>query len=132
MKAKRQSPERAIHLSILGYLRKVLIGNPVIHHSPNEFGMSGDAVARQIAKHKHLGMVSGYPDLVCHTFHGDLFFEVKAGRNDASESQEAVIADLRRLGRKVAVVRSIEDVRRALAEWGIPTRENTEPRELMP
>ena len=128
---KRQSPERTIHLAVLAYLRRVLHGNPVIHHSANELGLSGDAAARQVAKHKHLGMVPGFPDLVAFTFHGPLFFEVKAEGNTATAAQQAVHADLRRLGNRVAVVRSIEDVREHLAKWGIPTRE-THPEQWEP
>jgi len=128
---KRQSPERISHLAILDYLRGVLHGNPLIHHSPNELGLSGEAAARQVAKHKHLGMVPGFPDLVAFTFHGPLFFEVKAAANTATAPQRAVHADLTRLNYRVAVVRSIEDVRAALAAWGIPTRE-THPGEWEP
>lgn len=128
---KRQSPERQVHLAVLDYLRRVLHGNPIIHHSPNELGLSGEAAARQVAKHKHLGMVPGFPDLVAITFHGPLFFEVKAGANGVTPAQRSVHADLHRLNCRCAVVRSIEDVRRALAEWSIPTRE-THPGEWEP
>lgn len=128
---KRQSPERTIHLAVLAYLRRVLHGNPVIHHSANEIGLSGKDVARHIANAKHMGLVPGYPDLVCHTFHGDLFFEVKSEGNGLTPAQRAVHADLARLNRKVAVVRSIEDVREHLAKWGIPTRE-THPEQWEP
>ena len=129
---KRQAPERRAHLAILSYLRTVLHGNPKIHHSPNEFGMSGDGIARQIAKHKDMGMVPGWPDLVAVTFHGDLYFEVKAEGGSLSTAQKDVHADLRRLGRKVAVVRSIDDVRDHLAAWGIPTRETHPEGECIP
>lgn len=127
----RQSPERTIHLAILQFLRSTLYGGPIIHHSANEIGLSGRDVARHIANAKHMGMVPGYPDLVCHTFHGDLFFEVKAEGNSLTPAQKAVHADLIRLNRKVAVVRSIDDVREKLAEWGIPTRE-TDPDKWEP
>ena len=129
---RRQSPERAIHLAILGYLRSVLIGNPLIHHSPNEFGMSGAEIARQVAKHKDLGMVPGFPDLIVLGFHGALFFEVKAEGGSLTASQRLVHADLERLGYRVAVVRSIDDVRAALAAWGIPTRETHPEGDLIP
>ena len=130
--ASRQSPERQAHLAILGYLRAVLYGNPIIHHSPNELGLSGPAAARQVAKHKMLGMTPGFPDLVAMTFHGPLFFEIKAGRNSASPAQDAVAADLKRLGYRFAIVRSIEDTRAALAAWGIPTRETDPQGEVIP
>ena len=129
---KRQSPERRAHLAVLGYLRTVLHGNPIIHHSPNELGLSGVQAERLVGRHKQLGMVPGYPDLVAITFHGDLYFEVKAEGGSLSTAQKDVHADLRRLGRKVAVVRSIDDVREYLAAWGIPTRETRPDGELIP
>ena len=122
--------EGPVHLSVLNYLRTVLHG-AVVHHSPNAFGMAGADVARQIAKHKHMGMVPGFPDLLALTFHGPLFFEVKA-EGGLSEAQKAFHADLRRMNYRVAVVRCVEDVRCALAEWGIPTRESHPTGELMP
>ncbi len=128
----RQSPERIVHLAVLDFLRAVLFGNPVIHHSPNELGLSGAAAARQVAKHKHLGMTSGFPDLVAFTFHGPLFFEVKAEGNYPTPAQRAVHADLERMGYRCAVVRSIDDVRVALARWGIPTRETEPNGEMLP
>ncbi|ARO14420.1 hypothetical protein BVG79_01074 [Ketogulonicigenium robustum] len=128
----RQSPERAVHLAVLAYLRAVLFGNPVIHHSPNELGLSGPAAARQVAKHKHLGMTSGFPDLVAFTFHGPLFFEVKADGNYPTPIQKALHADLERLNYRCAVVRSVDDVRAALARWGIPTRETMPEGEMVP
>lgn len=129
---KREQPERLVHLAVLEYLRTFLIGNPVIHHSPNELGLSGEAAARQVAKHKHLGMCVGFPDLVAFTFHGPLFFEVKAGRNSTSQTQRECHDDLTRLGYRVAVVRSVDDVRDALARWGIPTTESRPSGELIP
>lgn len=130
---KRQSPERKAHLAVLEFLRAVLHGNPVIHHSPNELGLSGDAAARQVAKHKHLGMTPGFPDLVAFTFHGPLFFEIKAEGGSVTPAQRAVHADLSRLGYRCGVVRSVDDVRERLAAWGIPTREtHVEKWEPMP
>lgn len=125
-------PERINHLAILAYLRTALLGNPVIHHSPNELGIKGKEAARQVAKHKHLGMEPGFPDLVAFTFHGPLFFEVKAAANKPTAPQEACHADLRRMNYRVAVVRSIDDVRAALAAWGIPTRDGESGGELIP
>jgi hypothetical protein len=130
--ARMNHPERISHLAILQYLRAALLGNPIIHHSPNELGLSGQDAARQVAKHKHLGMVPGFPDLVAFTFHGPLFFEIKAAASKPTAPQESVHADLRRLNYRVAVVRSIDDVRAALAAWGIPTRDSEPKGELMP
>jgi len=94
--------EGPVHRAVLAYLSLMFPG-AVIHHSPNEFGMAGAAVARQIAKHKSLGMVPGWPDLVAMTFHGPLFFEVKA-EGGLTDAQVQVHADLRRMNYRVATV----------------------------
>jgi len=115
--AKRQSPEKKVHEDVLAYLR-LKFPKAVIHHSPNEFGASGKEIARQIAKHKKMGMAVGFPDLIALTDKGPMLFEVKAEGNYATESQKALHSDLDALGYRVAVVRSVDDVREKLAAWG--------------
>ena len=121
----RAAPERATHIAVLDYLRSVLFGNPLIHHSPNELGLSGHEAARQVAKHKRLGMRPVFPDLVVFAHAGVMFFEVKTATGRITTAQSSVRDDLHRLGfLRFATVRSVADVREALAAWGIPTREN--------
>lgn len=115
---KHVSREMPIHVGILGYLRDKF-PNAIIHHSPNEFGMSGKAVARQIAKHKRMGMVVGFPDLVVIHCGAVMGFEVKAEGNYARPSQKAVGEQFKANGAFWAVVRSKDDVRDCLAEWGV-------------
>ena len=118
----RRDVEGPIHRSILHWLRLVLPG-ALIHHSANEINISGDRVMREIGKAKALGMAKGWPDIEVLTADGPLFLEVKAPGREPSEDQSAIHAKMRRLGYRVAVVRGIEDVRAALAEWGVKTRE---------
>ena len=120
---KHRDLENPIQRAIVAYLRMAIPGNPIVHHSPNEVGMSGDEIARQIAKHKHNGMVSGFPDLVLICNAGVAFFEVKTAKGVTSEAQRTVHADLSRMGHRIAVVRSIDDVRAALDAWGIWTND---------
>ena len=82
------SPERRIHLAVLGYLR-LRLPDAAIHHSANEIGLAGKAVARQIAKAKHMGMMVGFPDLMVLWRGQALFFEVKAPGNYPTEAQKA-------------------------------------------
>lgn len=112
--------EGPIHRSILALLR-VRFPAALIHHSANEIGLSGPAVARQIAKAKNNGMVPGWPDIeVINWQHMPvLFFEVKAPGGALTPAQKAVHDQLAALGHKVAVVRSIDDTTAKLAEWGI-------------
>lgn len=116
----RTDRENPIQRAIIDYLRHVLPGC-LIHHSPNELGMSGQAAARQIAKAKHNGMLPGFPDLVVAHDGGIMFLEVKAEGNYLTENQRDVHLTLASLGHRVAVVRSIDDVRELLGKWGIPT-----------
>ena len=119
----RRDLENPIQRAIVQYLRTAIPGNPIVHHSPNEIGLSGKDVARQIAKAKLNGMVPGWPDLVVVCYPAVLFFEVKAPGGRLSPAQEQVHMDMIRLGHRVAVVRSIEDVQAALDKWAIWTND---------
>jgi hypothetical protein len=123
MPVKRIDRENPIQRAIVDYLRVAIPGNPIIHHSPNEIGLSGANVARQISKAKFNGMLPGFPDLIliCHA--GVAFFEVKAEGNGLTPAQQAVHLDLKRMGHRIAVVRSIVDVQEALDGWAIWTND---------
>jgi hypothetical protein len=116
---KHRDLEGPIHRAIVHYLRTVIPGNPIVHHSANEIGLSGVAIARQIAKNTFNGTVTGFPDLIliCHA--GVTFWEVKSEGGRLTQAQADLHAEMRRLGHRVAVVRSIEDVREYLDEWAI-------------
>jgi len=112
---KPKSVEGPIHLDVLAYLRLAL-PRAMIHHSPNEFGMSGAGIARQIAKAKHHGMVVGWPDIEVMLPGGKtLFLEIKAPKRKPTAEQVAVMAALQRLGHKVFVVRSVDEAAAAVA-----------------
>lgn len=117
----RESP---IQKAIVGYLRTCLPG-AIVHHARNEINKSGPAIARELAKAKAKGAVTGFPDLIVlpSAEIGPLFFEVKAEGNYATAPQKAFHAALDALGYRVAVVRSIDDVRERLAGWGVATKE---------
>ena len=126
----RAQPESTIHLDILRYLRTVL-PRAVIHHSPNEFGMAGDGIARQMAKARHMGTVKGWPDLEVLLNGGVMFFEVKAPGGRLTQEQRQVGDELLEAGFYWAVVRSIDDVREMLASWGVRTIESP-PQTILP
>ena len=108
---KRSYPETQAHLAILQWLRWKL-PNAIIHHSPNEFGMSGKMIARQIAKHKHLGMLVGFPDLLV-IFAGRVIgIEVKSEKGRQSEAQKGVQKSFEDNQSEYYVARSIDDVAR--------------------
>lgn len=116
---KRQDREGPIHREILAHLRASLPGAKV-HHSANSIGLSGPQIMRQIAHNEAMGTIKGWPDLTCILpGPGVVFFEVKAPGNSPDADQKALHHDLRALGCRVAVVRSVAEVDEALAEWGI-------------
>lgn len=121
-KKKRIDRESPIQIEIVGYLRSVFPPPCIVHHCRNEISKSGRSIAVEIAKAKEKGMLPGFPDILVLPFAtvGPLLFEVKAEGNYADKTQKAVHEDLRRLGYRVAVVRSVADVRESLQEWGYP------------
>ena len=118
----RRSPERSIHLAVLGYLRAVLPG-ALVHHAAQGLDIPGPAAARAVAKAKHMGMLPGWPDLEVLHRGRFLAFEVKAEGGRLSPAQSDVRAAMEAQGVPYAVVRSIDDVREALVDWGIHTTE---------
>lgn len=118
-RAKPRDIEGPIHRSILDYLRLTL-PKAVIHHSANEIGLSGKAIERVIAKAKWNGMLVGFPDIIVITAGSPAIgFEVKAPGGYPSDAQKAVGAALQAAGAHWAVVRSTDDVRECLREWGV-------------
>ncbi|EDM70812.1 hypothetical protein RAZWK3B_16760 [Roseobacter sp. AzwK-3b] len=122
---KRIDHESPIQIAIVDYLRSVLPAGCIVHHCRGEINKSGAAFMRELAKAKRKGALPGFPDLIVLPYAniGALFFEVKAEGNYADKNQRDMHEALRALGYRVAVVRSIDDVREALAEWGVGTTE---------
>lgn len=112
--------EGPIQTAIVDYLRTVM-PSAIVHHCKNEINKRGPDIAREIAKAIRRGMVPGFPDLLVLPFAnvGPILFEVKAEGNYADERQKEIHERLRGLGYRVAVVRSIDDVRECLREWGV-------------
>lgn len=104
-------PEMQAQKAILAWLR-LKLPNAVIHHSPNELGLSGKHAARQVAKHKLLGMLVGFPDLL--VIHGGRIvgLEVKSPKGRQTDAQKAVQSQFIENGAEYEVVRSADDVAR--------------------
>lgn len=113
--------EDKIQLAILEYLEIVLPPYAVVLHVPN----GGWRSLSEGIKFKLLGVRKGAADLLillppqARSF----WLEVKSPKGRVSPEQTEFGEDVRALGGGWAVVRSIEDVRNALAAWGIQTRE---------
>ena len=111
--------ETPIHVAIVDYLRAVL-PSALVWHTPN----SGKRGVVEAAVFKRMGVVAGVPDLAILTREGRLcFLEVKAEKGALSKPQEAFAAFLDSAAVPFAIVRSVEDARRALSLWGISTKE---------
>ena len=121
------SRERPIQRAVVAYLRYAL-PDAIVHHSVNEQALSGrDRRGAAIAMHnaKLDGMSPGFPDVIVLPWaHMPvMLFEVKSEGGRLTQGQRATHEHLRTLGHKIAVVRSVDDVREALADWGIASRE---------
>ena len=116
----RQDRETPVQVAIVQYLE---LTQPawIVHHCKMEINKRGKAIQIEIAKAKRKGSKAGFPDLLVLPFAhiGPLFLEVKAEGNYASPSQKDMHQQLKALGYRVAVVRSIDDVQDKLHEWGI-------------
>ena len=108
--------EGQVHMAVLAYLR-LRFPRALIHHSANETGLRGQAVARQIAKQKRMGMAPGFPDLVVLHDGEAMFFEIKAEGGRETDAQKAVREHLTAQGFRAAVVRSVQDVEECLEHW---------------
>lgn len=123
---KRTAHEAPIHRSIVAYLRQVM-PDAIVHHSAGEGVRGGAAGVMDGAKRKAMGQVAGIPDIIVLTFVpiGTLFFEVKAPGGRVSAAQGDIIQRIERFGHRVAVVQSIDDVRKQLASWGVWTNDRS-------
>lgn len=124
MSRKPVDREGPIHRACLQFLRKVLPG-ALIHHSPNEMPVAGaspksKAIAQN--KAKGLGMQPGWPDLEVFYRGLPMMFEVKAEGGTMSKTQRAMRDAFEAQGVHYAVVRSVDDVKEALDDWGIEFR----------
>jgi hypothetical protein len=88
----------------------------LIHHSPN----GGKRDAREAARFKTMGTVSGFPDLFIpiakHGFHG-LFIEMKAGSNKLTKNQHNVISILKESGYKCEVCYNLDEFMKVVNEY---------------
>ena len=113
--------EGPIQIAIIKYLRAILPKECLVVHIKNEINKRGKAFAIEQAKAKRKGVVTGFPDLMVLPFVtvGPVFFEVKAKGNYATEAQKGIHKQITHLGYPCAVVRSVDDVRECLFQWGI-------------
>ena len=117
----KKNREGPIQRAIVNYLRAVLPKECLVHHSPGESHLSGKAAMLATVRKKADGMLPGWPDIIVLPYAniGPIFFEVKAEGGRVSASQKDIHAKIEHLGYKCAVVRSVDDVKECLHEWGV-------------
>lgn len=113
--------ESNIQKHIVSFLHTVLAADAIVMHIPNGLGKLG---IRQGVQAKAMGLLAGAPDLqILLPGASVIFLEVKNEKGRQSPGQKQFEANARKLGFTYHVVRSLDDVRKALVENNIETRE---------
>jgi hypothetical protein len=118
--AGRADIEGPIHRSILRYLRTTLPHGYVVQHTANK-----PRSERSGRAEKALGSIAGWPDLA---IYGQIdgaarawFLEVKPPRVTVPDHQREVHDKLMAIGFPVRIARSVDDAKRAVWDWGLPS-----------
>ena len=115
---KPKQSERTIQRAIRQYLAAQGF---ISAHVPNGASLAGNAKRRamQMNNLKGDGLVVGFPDLIVMGTDARVgFMEVKAEGGKQNDNQKAVQSWMERDGHKYAVVRSVDDAKETLSEWG--------------
>lgn len=117
--AARSYPEQELQASIVSYLRTVLPDCRTFA-VPN----GGLRSKREAALLKWTGVLAGVPDLLIMAPGGCVYaIEVKAQDGSLSAAQKEFRSWMVKVGVPHVVARSLDDVRAALAHWGVETKE---------
>lgn len=112
-------PEDKLQAQLVRYLNLVLIQPAFCAAVPN----GGKRSKAEAAIMKATGTRAGMPDLIVVAPECVLFLEVKVPKTGTPSAAQKVVAhDLKAMGYQHFYVRSLEDVRDALAAAGITTR----------
>lgn len=123
----RGNPETRLQFVVVDYLRTVLPRDAVFWHCPNG-GQMSEAWRKMLAG---LGVLPGASDLML--VHGGKFYAIElktaadplrgVTKGYQSKPQKAFQSAIETAGGHYAVCRHTDDVRAALAAWGVLTRE---------
>jgi hypothetical protein len=131
-KQRRIDHESPVHVAVKRYLEAVLPTGTLVAWIRNEIVFpkyiredDGLARARYMDKLKAKGFKPGLPDLMIAIPDGRIgFMEIKPfDRGQLNADQIVIHRKLYDFGIPCDVVRSIDDARATVAEWGWPTRE---------
>ena len=110
-------PELALQRQVVEYLNVVLVGAWVTHFPAGGGGRIRGALL------KSAGLRAGVPDILIIVDGRARWIELKTKRGRLSEAQRDTHDALLRAGCGVAVCHDIDEVRRAVRMWRLPTRE---------
>jgi hypothetical protein len=114
--------EARIQAAIVEWIRTVAPG-VLVFAIPN----GGLRTKAEAARLKWTGTLAGVPDLAIVAHGGRIYFiEVKTADGTLSADQRTLRDWLIALGCAPAICRSVDDVRRSFAAWGISTREGAQ------
>lgn len=108
-------PEEQTQKAIVKYL-EVVKPDCFWFHCPNQRGTRSEIENKIL---KSLGVKAGVPDLVFIANGKSCFAEVKSPKGTLTPSQKQVRDILVSMGCGYAVVRSIDDMKQALKDWGL-------------
>jgi hypothetical protein len=100
--------EDSIQKSVVQYLRGMLDG-AIVHHSRNEGNRAGKKGMLDGVRGKRIGVVAGYPDLICHWRGLTFFVEVKRPKQYLTSAQKDLRGLLEAQGFPYFVARSVDD-----------------------
>ena len=114
-----RNAEARLQAAIVEWVRAVA-PNTLVFAVPNG-GLRSKAEAARL---RWTGVLAGVPDLVVVAPVGRVhFLEVKTSTGRLSDKQRGIFDRLVALGAPRAIVRSLEDVRRAFENWNIEVKE---------
>lgn len=122
-KRRRKDNEGPTQRAILSYLRVTLPSGWIVQHTPNN-----PRNVRQGARDKRNGAVAGWPDLGIYgpgpNGPSAWFAEIKPPGVSVPDHQRKLHDRLIDAGFHVRILRSVEDARKAIADWELPSNDS--------
>lgn len=119
---RRSTPEADAQRAIVQALRVALPRDAIIHHCANEVTEPGSRGQIRQSILVGMGMHTGFADLIVISGGRVLFLEVKSQTGRLRKSQEVFRDTVCAQGFGWALVRSVDDALRALADNGFTSR----------
>ena len=134
---KKGKPEEVLQIAIAKHLRMAIAPARCVNadgvmwlaieqasgrKSPQRNAKTGKTFDVRGQKNRAKGVRSGVPDLKFWWPNGRGWIELKAGKNDTSDNQDEMHAELRKAGDLVEVCWSLDQVLATLQTWGVPLR----------